>query len=235
MEQLYRMIKASLLPMIPRKMIAWRNPHFSGAVSITFDDGPHPVYTPLCLDLLKSRNIKATFFILGCNAERYPALVERMIEEGHEIGNHSYSHNGYHKGRLRNATREIDHTNRLIKKNFGYTVRLYRPPYGLLSLSSIGHCVRRGMPTVMWSIDSGDYANISVERILSVFQSRRTFEGDILLFHDHNRNTVEALNPLLSDFTSRCIRLHPVGDFVFGQEGGLAVGKGRSKIREEAH
>ncbi len=98
-------------------------------VALTFDDGPDPTWTPRVLDLLKERGVKAAFFVIGRNAEHYPNLVKRMVAEGHEIGNHTYSHGNLAEMAEWRWRLELDSTERLIETITGYSTALFRPPY----------------------------------------------------------------------------------------------------------
>lgn len=99
-------------------------------IALTFDDGPHPVYTEQLLDGLKKRTVKATFFILGEQAEMYPDIVKRIGEEGHLIGNHTYSHLQYSPSREVEFGQELVKTNEILKDITGQEVMFVRPPYG---------------------------------------------------------------------------------------------------------
>src|ERR1700736_4871385 len=102
-------------------------------IAMTFDDGPSPETTPRLLDILKQRNIKATFFMIGQNAERNPEIVKRILVEGHEIGNHSWTHPQLAKLSDDRVTEEITKTQNAIKSAAGYTPTLLRPPYGSIT------------------------------------------------------------------------------------------------------
>lgn len=99
-------------------------------IAITFDDGPHPYYTEQLLDGLKERGVKATFFVMGKNVEQYPELVERMHNEGHLIGNHTYSHIQLNRGNGDSFKEELIKTSELIEELTGQEVQYVRPPYG---------------------------------------------------------------------------------------------------------
>jgi peptidoglycan/xylan/chitin deacetylase (PgdA/CDA1 family) len=103
--------------------------------ALTFDDGPHPVHTPVLLDWLKVNHIRATFFVLGKNAERYPGIVKRMIQEGHEVGNHSWSHPNLRVMPPKKMLAEVRRAHDLITRITGRAPVLFRPPYGALSAS----------------------------------------------------------------------------------------------------
>src|SRR5207248_7954216 len=85
-------VRSSLAALMPRRLLLIRGPKEDCTVCLTFDDGPHPDYTPRLLDILKEHGARATFFVIGANVERHPELVRRMIADGHAIGNHTYTH-----------------------------------------------------------------------------------------------------------------------------------------------
>ncbi len=99
-------------------------------VAMTFDDGPHPVNTPQLLDILKRRNIRATFYVVGTNARRYPAIIKRMVAEGHEVGNHTVNHKHISKINLEQVRGEVLGCQRAIVAACGVKPRTFRPPGG---------------------------------------------------------------------------------------------------------
>ena len=103
-----------------------------GAV-LTFDDGPHPNTTPHILDILKKRNLKATFFVLGLQAKKYPEIIKRIHDEGHIVGNHTYGHKDLTKLKPAQIKTEIENTNNLIEKITGEKPKFIRPPYGAVN------------------------------------------------------------------------------------------------------
>lgn len=157
-------------------------------VAITFDDGPNEKYTSLLLDGLKSRGIKATFFVIGENIEGNEALIKRMQEEGHLIGNHSYYHSELCKLTLEEATAEIQQTNQLIYEITGYMPEFLRPPFG--SWDRKCECPEEMIP-VYWDIDPLDWqvqdATIVVSNVVEEVE-----DGDIILLHDIYQSSVDA-------------------------------------------
>lgn len=168
-------------------------------VALTFDDGPGPL-TPLILDVLKKYQIKATFFVLGERVQTYPEVVERMIEEGHVIGNHTYSHPD-----LRNLSplemyeEEVVPTSTLIGDITGYYPILLRPPYGAIEDEAILFLGEKGWRIINWSIDTFDWdrEQNSSEEILEKIEAYH-HEGAIILMHDGgSRSTLEVLPHLI--------------------------------------
>ena len=151
-------------------------------VALTFDDGPSVPYTGQVLDILAKNHIHATFFICGANAERYPDLVRRIKAEGHEIGNHTYSHPWLYLMSREKIADEIDHTQDVLEKISGRRPRLFRPPYGVRWFSLWPLLQERGLTMVLWSMRGYD-AKLGAPGI-----AQTTLEqlqpGGIILLHD---------------------------------------------------
>src|SRR5262249_28892439 len=183
-------------------------------VAITFDDGPDPRWTPKILDILKRANAKAAFFLVGANAERYPRLVRRIVNEGHEIGNHTYYHPNLALCWPEHIRLELNATQLLLETITGRSTTLFRPPYAAdTSPSQLSELIPLQIAedlnylVVLESIDPEDWAKPGADIILQrVKQQRR--DGSIILLHDaggDRSQTVEAL-PRILDW------LHPRGD-----------------------
>lgn len=213
---LKQVIKKLMRWLLPRTIIFWNDDRVKNTVSITFDDGPHGEFTAPILDLLKKHDVKATFFVIGKHAEQYPDIIIRMIEEGHEIANHSYEHNQYKNGRLSKPVYEVRKTNDIVSQKFGYRIKLYRPPYGAVSPWSLLYCSIARLSTVMWTIDSGDYRqNGNVEASVKSCLDHKKYDGDVLLFHDHNPYTVEILDAVLAELSSRGVNYKTAGQLIY--------------------
>lgn len=177
-------------------------PRNSRKIALTFDDGPGEA-TPSILDMLRKANIRATFFLCGQNVERYPDLARRIAEEGHEIGNHTYSHPrllGRTPGKI---AREIELTQNIIAHRTGRTPTLFRPPYGLRWFGLFPVLRRNNLTSVMWSVNSRDWKRPHTEIAQQVIKETRP--GAVILFHDgvpprisgNRQVTVEALRDIL--------------------------------------
>jgi len=162
-------------------------------LSMTFDDGPHPVNTPVLLNLLAKNDIKSTFFIIGSNVQRYPDLVKRMVDEGHEVANHTFSHPALNQVSAAEVDSQISRTQEAIVKACGVTPKLMRPPYGAFNNALISEMRSTyALTTVFWSVDPNDWkkpgASVVADRILSGAQ-----KGSIILSHDIHAPTIEAM------------------------------------------
>lgn len=158
------------------------------SIAITFDDGPSSRYTGRLLDGLKERNVKASFFLIGENAEKNPVLVERIYKEGHLIGNHTYSHVQMTHLSEEAAVREIEKTDQVISAITGEHVAYMRPPFGAWQRELE---VRMEVLPVLWSVDPLDWTTENVDEIVSKVVTE-VEEGDIILLHDCYASSVEA-------------------------------------------
>lgn len=165
-------------------------------VAITFDDGPHTVYTPEILDVLKKYNAKATFFVMGVHAKKFPQLVYREFTEGHEIANHTFNHvNG------KNLKEELNSTAHIIDHITGTKPTLFRPVGGQYNDFVINTAADNNYLVVLWSWhqDTYDWKRPGVNRIVNKVTSG-VKPGDIILLHDaggDRSQTVEALDKIL--------------------------------------
>lgn len=165
-------------------------------IALTFDDGPHEKTIEI-LDLLSKYNAKATFFCIGKQIEKYPKTVERIIAEGHNIGNHSYSHsnwNGFFS--TEKIVSEIVQTNDLITQLVNVKTRFYRPPFGVTNPNIAKAISKTNQIAIGWNIRSLDTVikseNLILERII-----KRVQPGSIVLLHDTSTKTVSVLEQLL--------------------------------------
>lgn len=149
-------------------------------VALTFDDGPDPKVTPRILSTLKKYGAKATFFVLGPAAKRHPQLLQRMVLEGHCIGNHSWTHA---KDRTpKQAAWEVSITSEVVRKATGNVPTLFRPPYGIRDGSYVVEAKRRGMPIVLWSNTNADTKVDDPKKMAGQIGLPRN--GEIILCHD---------------------------------------------------
>lgn len=162
-------------------------------LAITFDDGPHITNTPRLLDMLAERNIKATFFVVGRNVREYPAIVRRIIAEGHEVGNHTWSHMPLSSLSPDKVRLELSKTHDAVLKAAGYQMRLMRPPYGATNLRVKQISFQEfHYPSIIWTVDPLDWklpgASVVAQQIVSGARS-----GAIILVHDIHAATIDAM------------------------------------------
>jgi len=193
-------------------------------VAITFDDGPDPVWTPKILDILKARGVKACFFLLGQNCENHPELVRRIFREGHEIGNHTYTHGNLAEMPEWRMRLEIDGTERLIESIINRSITLFRPPYNadatpsdVAELRPLEFAERDlGYTVVLEKIDPQDWARPGANVILQRVKEQRR-EGNVILLHDaggDRSQTVEALPHILDWLGERGDKVVSLGELL---------------------
>ncbi len=202
-------------------------PHVENAVLLTFDDGPHPEVTPAVLSLLRQYNARALFFIVGSRIERAPHLLKRILDEGHAIGNHSYSHPMGRQPWLIPYFKDLTLCQKRIEELTGVKPKLFRPPQGRLSFASIFASKMLGLKTLLWSIDSSDWllfdqnknaARGTADRLIRELCDR-TKRNDIVLLHDDHQHVVTVLELLLPQLVSRNCDLYSALDWVLGDSG----------------
>ena len=193
-------------------------------LAITFDDGPHPTNTPKLLDILKERNIKATFFVVGENVHERPEIVRRTVAEGHEIGNHTYFHPmfaGKSDDYLRN---EMHKSADSIRSAAGYTPHLMRPPGGGINKHQEQMLYNEfGYNCILWSVDPKDWTRPGV----SVVQNRLingAHKGAILLAHDLHAPTITAIPRVLDELLAKGYRFVTVSQLLNIDKNAMPVG-----------
>lgn len=186
-------------------------------VALTFDDGPHKTYTPQILDILEKYNAKATFFIIGKNAEENSGIVLDAYRRGHEIGNHTYSHPDLKRLSVEECCEEIRKTQDILTEITGEAPKLFRPPGGYVSNAIVDSLSELDCRAVLWSWrqDTRDWACPSVRCIVDGVLKNLN-DGDIILFHDYNAAksspTPEALDSILEKLSKEGYRFVTVSE-----------------------
>ena len=171
------------------KEAVWRFKEVGQTVYLTFDDGPIPEVTPWVLDLLDKEAIKATFFCVGENVQRYPDVYRQIVERGHSVGNHTFNHlQGYKQV-------DQDYFNNIEKAGNYIDSDLFRPPHGLLKVSQYNY-LKKKYRVIMWDLITCDYdSRLKPEEVLkNVTDFVRT--GSILTFHDSEKAKYNLMNAL---------------------------------------
>lgn len=174
-------------------------------VALTFDDGPDPAYTRPILNILDKYGIKATFFMIGEEAERFPELVKEIKAHGHSIANHSMTHPMLTRLSAVRLSYEINQPNVIIKKITGDVPHCLRPPYGAHNRRVDAAANEQGLTIMMWDISPSDYERPPTERLAN-YVIRRAHPGDIILMHDGGGNrshTVAALPEIIEALQKR--------------------------------
>jgi peptidoglycan/xylan/chitin deacetylase (PgdA/CDA1 family) len=192
-------------------------------VSLTFDDGPDPVYTPLILDILADYDLKASFFLIGKHAEMYLEIASRIAAEGHDLGNHTYTHRSLVPLSIDKTKAEILQAHNVIESITGTTPYLFRPPRGIYSNYARELLQEEQYTIVLWSLSTQDWAEIGVRDMVNN-TLRHIKGGDIILFHDGgnlvsssggNRiNTVKALPRIIEGLHAQGYTIVPVSELL---------------------
>ena len=180
-------------------------------IALTFDDGPSAAWTPALLDGLKERGVKATFFLIGENADKNPEIVKRMAEEGHLIGNHTYSHIQLTSGNKEIFREELVKTNEILEAITGEKVTYIWPPYGSWDKSLEQDL---NMFPVLWDVDPLDWctpdAGIVMSRVLQQVE-----DGDIILLHDYYDTSVTAALMIVDEMKKQGYEFVTVEEILF--------------------
>lgn len=183
-------------------------------LALTFDDGPHAQNTPRLLDILKQRGVKATFFVVGQNAAEYPDILKRIVAEGHELANHSYTHPilaSLGEAALRD---QLDKTHQAVLKATGVAMKVMRPPYGALSEPQ-----RRwtnanfGYRTILWDVDPLDWKFRDANRVETEILARAK-SGSIVLSHDIHKSTVDAMPSTIDALAAKGFKFVTVSELL---------------------
>lgn len=180
-------------------------------VAITFDDGPHPQYTPEMLAVLKEQGVKGTFFLLGEEVEKYPEIVKQIHEEGHVVGNHSYKHEQLSKLSMEQACAQVDRTNQLIYDITGVYPSFLRPPFG--DWHEKLDC-EANMVEVLWDVDTRDWSSQNHAQIVKQALDH-VQENDIILMHDGYETSVTAAKEIISTLKKQGYEFVTVDELLF--------------------
>ena len=195
-----------------------RSANCQGKIALTFDDGPHPRYTKEILAILEEYHVTATFFIIGVNAVNYPTDLQRIIDAGCEIGNHTYSHPHIKKLQSAELQQEIRQCEDTIYQLCGLRPRVFRPPEGMMNDSLKGLLTEMEYQIVLWSIDTMDWA---LTPSYEIYQNVTTkvHSGDIILMHDYvsgGNTTCKALRKLIPELLARGYEFVSVSELIKG-------------------
>ncbi|MDZ4287752.1 MAG: polysaccharide deacetylase family protein [Prosthecobacter sp.] len=193
-------------------------------VAMTFDDGPHPSLTPKLLDLLKEHNIKCTFFVVGKNAKAYPDIIRRILAEGHEIGNHTWTHlslTGHSDEQIR---KELKQSEDALFAAANYRPQVMRPPYGAIN-TRIKQLMftEFGYSTIMWSVDPQDWrrpgSGVVTSRLLA-----GAHPGAIMLAHDIHPGTITAMPAFFDQMLAKGYQFVTVSQLLNMEKANMPVG-----------
>ncbi|BBI35069.1 polysaccharide deacetylase family protein [Cohnella abietis] len=170
----------------------------SRKVALTFDDVPDPRFTPQVLNVLKRKKIHATFFVVGTRSSKHPDLLRRIHREGHNIGNHSYSHPDFSKLPLVKMQEQIGRAEAVIEGIVGFNPKLVRPPYGEILPRQLEWAKKKNYTVVNWDVDSSDWRQLSAEQVFRNV-TRAVRPGSVVLMHaggGQGQNLLGTVNAL---------------------------------------
>ena len=209
-------LKVLVKKMVPDALLFYKGSSDSGCVSLTYDDGPFPGNTEKILSVLKKHNIKATFFVNGAPIVENGELYDRIVEDGHEVGNHLYRHNPVTSLSYKELRREIKDCQDLIDRPFKGVVksRLFRPPMGAVDLKTMWFILHNRRTIVLWSIDSLDLERSSLEDSIEVFREKGLSPGDIVLLHDDSKYAEALLEWIIKEANRKGLRFVTVTELL---------------------
>lgn len=189
MSAVRQLLKSTFRATMPPSWMLIQGPRSSASstaaeIALTIDDGPHPGHTPRVLDLLASSGMKATFFVVGEMCRRYPDVIRRIAAEGHELGNHTWTHSEPAKTSTATFLKETNQTRLLLQDLTGRDCRLTRPPKGSLTIGKALGLWRQQQTIVLWNVDPKDYAMCDRNEMFRWCDGYRPCGGDIVLLHD---------------------------------------------------
>ncbi len=197
----------------------WRGRTDTNSVALTFDDGPSPD-TERILDVLRAHEASATFFMVGREVESFPGIAQRVLAEGHEVGNHSYSHPSYLYQRGSKTRDQIERAQEAIAETVGVMPRLARPPYGVRTRAYFRAARALDLQTVQWDVAAFDWKRITPRQIADNILGKAR-PGSIILLHDGDsvgknarKNTVEALPLIIKGLRNRNLQIAPLSQLL---------------------
>lgn len=183
-------------------------------VALTFDDGPSRHLTPQLLDILKERDVRATFFVVGRRVAAHPEILERIAGEGHEIGNHTWDHPSLEKLSPESVREQLERTNQVIRAVVGSYPVVMRPPYGRTNdLLNRRIWDDFGLKVILWSVDSSDWRHRDMDLVRwEILEGAQA--GAIVLSHDTQPSTIAAMPGVLDDLLARGFQFVTVSELI---------------------
>ena len=182
-------------------------------VSISFDAAWGNEQTPILLDILKNKSVKATFFLVGFWAEKYPESVKQIADAGHDVGNHSDTHPHLPKLEKSKITAQIDDCNKKIELAGAPRPTLFRPPYGDYNNDVVEATNELGMHCIQWDVDSLDWKDPSADEMVKRIKSKIK-PGSIILMHNGAKNTPEALPKIIDEIKAEGYQIVPISEII---------------------
>lgn len=182
-------------------------------VALTFDDGPFPHYTEEYIKVLKDHNVNATFFLVGSSVKKYPQMAKLIAKEGFEIGNHSFSHKNLSEMSINDLNTDLFLTNYEVKNITNKNPDFLRPPYGFYNDTLLKVAKNNSLTVVTWSVDPKDWEGIPSNEITQKVV-RNTDDGDIILLHEGNKNTLIALPRIIKQIQEKGFEIVSVSELL---------------------
>ena len=183
-------------------------------IAITFDDGPHGGQTPRLLKMLRDRGIHATFFCCGECVAQNPEVAKQIVDEGHEIANHSWNHPQLTKLSTEAVRDQLDRTHNVIKQTTGVTPTLMRPPYGAFTVQQRAWAhATWGYKCILWDVDSLDWQHRNPAKTESIILAQ-THRGSIILCHDIHKTTIDAMPATLDALIAKGFKFVTVSELI---------------------
>lgn len=183
-------------------------------IAISFDACWGASYTPEILEILQNNNLKTTFFLTGFWVEKYPEMVQKIAAEGHEIGNHTYSHPHLNSLGEEQIREELEKVNKMILELTGQKPDLFRPPFGEYNNKVVSVAEKAGYSPIQWSIDSLDWQELGKEPMVERVTAN-LHPGAIVLFHNNARYTVEALPEIIASIQEQGYQILPISELLY--------------------
>ena len=186
-------------------------------IALTFDDGPHPVYTEKILKMLKDKGIRATFFLNGYQVKAHPALAKQIVLQGHEVGNHGYYHRDLTKLSPVEIYQDLAKSGQLIKRVTGKEVEYFRPMGGKLNRDIVSSAQQLGIKIVLWSVDPKDWDMKNPASVIEQTMVSESESGDIVLLHDgggHQETMMKALDRVIQRLQKKGFRFVTVSELL---------------------
>jgi len=203
-----------LAKMLPVRWLLVNGTRNSGTVCLTFDDGPHPDHTPRLLDVLKLHQVPATFFVVGARVAAYPAVVRRIVDEGHSVGHHSFYHGDPARTSARDLLDEVRRTDDVLTAVVGRCPTFFRPPHGKLTIGKTWRLWRAGQSIVLWNVDPKDWSCADARELHSRMKGRSLQGGDVLLLHDSHPHGAALVPELVAEAQCSGLRFATIPEWL---------------------
>lgn len=219
---LKRLAFSKFKDILPNNLLFYRGNENSKQIALTFDDGPYPGGTEKILNILRKHKIKATFFMNGIAIEQNKDIVIKVLNDGHEIGNHFYNHRDTTYLKYKELKKEIEGWEDVVKEIApnDRLLKLLRPPYGRLNLKILWYATMNHWRIILWSVDTKDLENISLKEKIKMLEAVLIRGEDIILFHEDAKHIGEMIEWIIKKIKSKGLTFCKVSDLLEKENGG---------------